>query len=370
LKKTGLYSKVFLIILFIIVQIYCWLRFGVSLHQDSENYIKYSQHLTQHFSFPYPRLFWYTSYAVFLSFFKFLSLSLSWVIAAQIFISAITAYALYQLTLTISGKKLEAFVACFLFISCLKIQWWNNYILTESLFINSNILFFYLLTKYKHLSIQSFLLIPFLVFIFFIRPTGIITIISFGCYLLCLLWKNQYKLKWIYYLCILTIAVIIIPLTDLMSSNFNIIEPLKNQHIICGISDIMVGDNKPSPQQKSALSQFIFYTLHNPVSFLKISMQKMFYFWSTYRPGYSNLHNAVSLFYFAPIYLFALLALFRAKIAIATKVYSLTFIGLNCLLVLATCVNWDSRFLAPLLPFIFILAGIGFGTFLDLLKDL
>jgi len=50
--------------------------------------------------------------------------------------------ALYKITLKISEHHLAAFIACLLFICCIKIQWWNNYILTEPLFINTNILFF------------------------------------------------------------------------------------------------------------------------------------------------------------------------------------------------------------------------------------
>jgi len=216
----------------------------------------------------------------------------------------------------------------------------------------------------QQLKLLRFL--PFLIFLFFIRPTGLITVIYFTFFVLYLVGKNKVKL---YQVCAFTfiIGIITLLLANQMLDDYNIVEPLQNGEVICGVSQAPLSANVPKirVEFQSKLLRFVFFIWVNPFYFLKISFYKAFYFWTTFRPGFSFLHNLVSLIFFLPIYFFALFACWKTKIPNAIKVYILTFITWTFILVIVTCVNWNSRFLAPALPFVFILAGLGMGNFIS-----
>gem|GEM_PF-2685656 len=173
----------------------------------------------------------------------------------------------------------------------------------------------------------------------------------------------------LYQVCAFTfiIGIITLLLANQMLDDYNIVEPLQNGEVICGVSQAPLSANVPKirVEFQSKLLRFVFFIWVNPFYFLKISFYKAFYFWTTFRPGFSFLHNLVSLIFFLPIYFFALFACWKTKIPNAIKVYILTFITWTFILVIVTCVNWNSRFLAPALPFVFILAGLGMGNFIS-----
>jgi len=223
---------------------------------------------------------------------------------------------------------------------------------------------FYFLSKYQDFSWRIFRLIPFLVFIFFIRPTGIVTVITFTIYLLYLVGRNVSKKQFAYYL-VLPLIVVFLILANKMLSYYNIIEALQNGQIICGLNDIKthIADTEKYSHYQSNLLKIVLFIWDNPVHFIKISFYKMSYFLSTCRPTYSYEHNFVSIVFFLPVYAFAILAGFKSKIKLIYKIYILSFIGLIFALVLVTYINWDSRFLTPILPFIFILSATGSDTF-------
>jgi len=356
-------QKAFLLIIFLLVQLFCWSKFGVVHYLDSTNYIEYGQYILQNFSFPYRRLFWYTGYALFLAFFQLFKLSLTWVVLTQILFAAFAALAIYHLSLKISNHNIDAFVATLLYIICIKIQWWNNYILTESLFISCNVLILYFLSKFKHFSWRVFIILPFLLFVFFIRPSGIVTVLAFTVYVFYLIW-NEDKLGSLASYFIIPFLILLALLTDKMVQGYGIIESLQSGAIICGMEGLEINANPPNIglSYKSTLVQLVLFIFDNPVYFLELSFHKMIYFWSTYRPGYSTLHNIFSILFFLPVYLLAIWGWYKSKIPKAIKIYLFTFLSLTCFLVILTCVNWDSRFLAPVLPFVFMLAGLGFGT--------
>lgn len=364
--QSVFYQKVLLLVAFLLVQFFCWLKFGVVQYLDSENYIEYGQHILQNFSFPYRRLFWYTSYALFLAFFQLFKLSLLWVVLTQILLSAFAVLAIYLLTLKISNYSIDAFVATLLYIICIKIQWWNNYILTESLFISCNVLLFYAISKFREFSWRIFMILPFLLFIFFIRPSGLITVAAFAVYVFYLIW-NEGKFGILKNYLIMAFVLLIALLADKMVQNYGIIESLQSGAIICGIENLELSttaSTKTILNSQSTTLQLAFFISNNPVYFIQLSFNKMIYFWSTYRPDYSVLHNIFSLLFFSPVYLLAIFGWWKSQISKALKIYWFTFITLTCFLVIITCVNWDSRFLAPVLPFVFVLSGLGFGSIL------
>jgi len=142
------------------------------------------------------------------------------------------------------------------------------------------------------------------------------------------------------------------------------LESLQSGAIICGIESLESSVNLPQIRLeiKFTLLQLLFFIIDNPIYFIELSFHKMIYFWSTYRSGYSTLHNISSILFFSPVYVLAILGWWKCKIPTAIKIYLSTFLGLTCFLVIITCVNWDSRFLAPALPFVFVLSGLGFGN--------
>ncbi len=351
--------KMILVLLFLLVQTYLWFRFGVHQHFDSQRYLESSRTLLENGSLSHPHMFWYSSYALFLAFFQFLKLSLTWVVLAQVSLSALASAALYKMTLQIEPNNYAAFLATAFFILCIKVQWWNYYILTESLFISMNILFFYCLSKFDQPSWKLLLLIPLLVLVFFIRPSGIITVLSFIVYLFYLFAVNRERLKWMMLVAVGILATSFLILATMLES-YDILEPLQNAEVICGVpqENWAVTNQAAVNSERAEWIQYVLFVAGNIGFFLKVSSAKAFYFWTTWRPENSFMNNLFSLCYFVPIYILAIYSL-RNKSKSALLSYVLAFICLTFLMVLVTCVNWNSRFISPILPFVFLLAGLG-----------
>lgn len=352
----------FLFLIWIGTHLYLWQRFGLFYHDDSHRYYTYAMGIVNEGYFPFNHNFWYLGYALFLSPFVYFSLPSGAILFGQVVLSGIAAIALGKATYQLSGKVWAGIIASALFILWFRIQWFNYYILTESVFVNLNILFFYALLQYRQLSFKYLLLLPLLAFTCLIRPNGFFTLLAFLLYLSALIYEQYPKIFW-KALPILTILVIFaFAWLNQMLDNFLIIRAFEKGEIICVSAQNTLTPSSSlqlPPMKSSPLYKLIYFVIFNFSYFIELAFWRLMYFFGSVRSGYSTLHNALIVVVQYPCYLFALFAIFRNRFFFPAKVYLVSFILLYALLAVFTGANWNGRFIAPVLPFVFMLAGIG-----------
>lgn len=146
---------------------------GVKIANDSPRYIFYANQVVEMGTFPSGQFFWYLGYIGFLSLFFSLNLGYPFIVAFQVLISGLAMLALYRSSIKITkGNYAVAFLAAAFYSLWPKIQLWNFYILTDSLFTSMTIISFWALVHIKNWK-SILMIIPLLIFSFLIRPNGI-----------------------------------------------------------------------------------------------------------------------------------------------------------------------------------------------------
>ena len=113
----------------------------------------------------------------------------------------------------------------------------------------------------------------------------------------------------------------------------------------------------PDTDQPGLLRMALF-VLYNPWYFFKAMVLKIVFLLSGIRPYYTILHNVYSLSWNIMIYIFFIMGCRAAtRRDIVTVVVGAMV--LNCLLVGISSVDWDNRFLAPMVPGLVLIAGGG-----------
>jgi hypothetical protein len=105
------------------------------------------------------------------------------------------------------------------------------------------------------------------------------------------------------------------------------------------------------------LVRFILVYIYQPVYMLKLTLLKAVLFLAHAKPYYSWGHNLLIMIYLYPSYVFMVKGLPGMRNDL--KVFIIIFILIQFGLVALTSENWDGRFLLPLLPLMFGMAGGG-----------
>jgi hypothetical protein len=108
------------------------------------------------------------------------------------------------------------------------------------------------------------------------------------------------------------------------------------------------------------VSAIVAFAWEKPWYFINLAFHKLFYLYSHIRPYFSGFHNLLSLLYLAPAYLFAIygLAVTRDVQRPVRMLLICTFCALSAISAL-TFIDWDGRFLIPVLYIVFLFAANG-----------
>lgn len=365
---NPLYAQATLLILWLIVQLILYKVTGVKIANDSPRYIFHANRLIEAGVVPAGQNFWYVGYIGFLAFFRVLDLGYSTVVGFQVFLSGLAALALYQATLHITGRNFTVAVfATALYVLWPKIQLWNFYILTDSLFASMMIISFWALVYIKNWQ-QGIAVLPLFLFAFLVRPSGIGFLVAVAAfvYFTALIHYKKTAVRtglWLFPLLI----VFTFLLLNKMLIPFKLIETYARGEVIFLYQGVLVdgGDQLNLPDwTEPPLFKLFYFIVHNPVYFIKLVCLKLFFFFSNGRPYYSLVHN-VFLLLLLPVYYFAVKGGISKKILSPPKAFIITFIIFQAFIVMLTVEDWDGRFLVPVLPFVFVLAATGFYLFLQ-----
>lgn len=343
-------------LLWLLVQLSCYLAYGIRVGADSAVYIDYAHRLLEG-QWPEGRLLWYTSYISLLAGIFALGGHTGWVVVVQMSFSALAAFALWKAIKHLSADSLTAFLAVFLYIVWIKIHQWNIFIYTESVFTSLAILSFSVFFLSAR-AWQYTLAVLLIIITFFVRPSGFSFLAGWLVYAVVVLpWPG--RVKWLF---VLTAGVTVLLLLNFMLTDFVLAESYARGEIIYpGIQlGVDVPDNLGLPaEDKPPLWRLLLFIAYHPWYFAKLCLIKLSLFFANVKPYFSLLHNTLIVVLLYPLYALAVRGYRIMPGHRQEKYFVLGFIFSQGLTVMLTTVDWDGRFLVPILPFIFIFSAFG-----------
>ena len=360
------YAQLLLLFLWLVVQLILFKVTGVKIANDSPRYIFHATRLTDTGIIPGGQNFWYAGYIGLLTLFMALNTGYTALIAFQVLLTGFAVVALYSATLKITkGNLVAAFFATAFYVLWPKIHLWNFYILTDSTFSSMMVISFWALVHLRNWK-GGIAVLPLFLYSFLIRPNGIGFLVAavVFIYFLALRHNRMLTLKVRVWLFPLVIALTLLVLNKMLTS-FHLIETYARGEVIYLFKGVLVeGRNRLNLPASNRLPLFKVFSfiIYNPIFFIKLSGLKLSFFILNVRPYYSVFHNAFLLL-LLPIYYLAVRGVISKTISLSAKAFILAFIGFQAFIVMLTVEDWDGRFLVPVLPFVFILAGVGLSKF-------
>jgi hypothetical protein len=304
-------------------------------------------------------LLWYSGYTVFLSLSKLVFHSIYPTIVFQYVFSLTATVFFYRGLATLLKNKEAAFIATLLVIMYIPIQQWNTCLLTESVFISVILLFVWAFSLEKT-SHKWFMLFSLAVLAALTRPNGGIVLLTCCC-MYGMQFFRQAKKLWLFFI---TGAAIILFLLNSFTDTFYqfLLDSFNKGEIICGYDQwttsagMCIADDPSS----GSIAKIVHLVFSNPAKSMELFTGRFAALWMDVRSYYSLPHNVYIVLYLLPAYVMAIIGFIQyknafAELALATLLYG----GINSMLVMLTYADWDGRFLAPLLPVVFIWAGLG-----------
>jgi len=328
--------------------------------------------LRGHFEFSYH--FWYAGYIAILALSKLIFGSIYCSIFLQCALSLIAVISFFNALERIFKNTNIAFFSTLPVILYYPIQIWNMCLLTESIYISLILLFIWaysLLNKKKW-----FYLISIAVAASITRPNGGILIITLIILYIYDQWttNRQFAKRLLGASILICIPCLILFLqysTDVYLQF--LMQSFNKGEIICGYSGWIVPVNSINAESihNNSISQVLTLMLKYPLEYIQLACYRFLALWSDIRPYYSFSHNLYIIVSLSLLYIFAGIGLIRyAKKYSDLFMLTISYCVFNSLIIMITYADWDGRFLAPLLPVVFIWSGLGIYSFLRYFKKI
>lgn len=311
---------------------------------------------------------WYSGYIAFLVLCKSIFHSIYASIAIQYILSLLSTIFFYKGLIKLLKNEQAAFYATLLVVFFTRIQLWNTSLLTESIFISLILLFVWAFTIEKK-SVKWFSLILIAVLAASVRPNGGILILT-CCGVYAIQSIQQEKRFPTFFTIGIAITLLIIHFSTETFYLF-LLDSFNKGEIICGYTHWTSSHetyivNNPS---SGSLTKIIQLLSSDPVKSVKLFLSRFLILWADIRPYYKPGHNIYLGIYLLISYTTAVIGFIKYRkefsvLALGTLLYC----GMNSFLVMITYADWDGRFLAPLLPIVFIWSGLGIYFSIQFLK--
>lgn len=106
------------------------------------------------------------------------------------------------------------------------------------------------------------------------------------------------------------------------------------------------------------MSRVLHFAGHNPGFLARLMAGKLLVFFSSVKPYYSLGHRLISVLVLWPLYYLAFRGARQARVWLPARAFLIGVPLLQAGVVMLTVDDYDVRFLAPVLPFIFVLAAL------------
>ncbi len=305
----------------------------------------------------------YLGYSIFVTPFVALGLGKVAIAMAQIALSAIAAVCLYLIGERFFGARI-GLTAALLYALYPDIQYWNLIIYAESVFASMLVISMWLVLR-THDGPSLALALCVVAFTCTVRPHGVGFALAAGVYGLYLLWlQKKHKTMVIVAVGAVICAPVCWKLLGVMVGHERVLDIYLSGEVIWGYAGNAL---EPAADIRESRAQFdhpvsavLGFVAEQPGYFLSLMSRKLFYLYAHVRPYFSDLHNLLSIVYLVPAYIFAVVGLpvsddgqRPARVLLVS-----TFLFLSGISAL-TFVDWDGRFLIPLLSVVFLYAAIG-----------
>ena len=341
--------------------------------------MEYAKNLQDGFYFD-AHNFWYFTYSLFIYFLHFVNSNILFIVISQYAIGLLAVFSLYKTYMLLFNDNIGAFLTGLTYILFAELTTWNSYILCESLFCSLTCISLYLLTRLhkQHYSPLSICITFFTLSLTVLtKPTGIALLGALCILFIYKNWNNSPSLVFkIFFSSILIFCILL--LVNQMLTTFLLVEnyitgdivyaasTIKNMHNIHWIvltppKNLYIPTNDHQP-----IIRLILFITHNFVFWIQLFLLKITYFISHIRPYWSWKHNLFSSIFLYPFYYFAIKFLTNTNVNKELRIFALSYIFLHTTIIGVTSVDWDGRFLMPLLPIFFLL---GTHSFLQLLNS-
>jgi hypothetical protein len=373
-------TKYFLPILGILYFVFSYLMFqylGIKIVADSPRYLDYAANMREQGFFVEEHNIWYVSYPIFILLLSYLHPSPALIVFAQYSLGLISLICLYKAVRLYSQNDWAAGVSGLLYLLYFKNTLYPAYILTESLYISLTCISLWCLVQWR--SQQWGLLgkaLSCLIFLatIFCKPTGIALLGALTVPVLYGYWKKIPSPVLKTGLVLFTLAGMML-LLNTMLETFLVLYEYERGDLIYGmflfegkdfypyLSLEPPADLRMPDKSYSVFIQIILFVLYNPWFWFKQFVGKLLLFFLHVRPFWSWMHNVHSILLLLPSYYLALRFLKSGRMDRSALLFSVVFIGIHALSVGIMTEDWDGRFLSPVLPLIFGLAGMGLSQF-------
>lgn len=302
---------------------------------------------------------WYSGYITVLVLCKSVFHSIYPSILFQYILSFIATLFFYQGLLKLTNNKQAAFFTTLLVICYMPIQQWNTCLLTESIFISLILLFVWAFSFEKTVP-KWLMLILISILATTVRPNGgILLLCCFAFYGIQSIQQNK-KFPVFFSIGIAIALLILHSFTDTFYQF--LLDSFNKGEIICGY-DHWTSPNKthiPNNASRGSITKILNLISSNPLKSMQLFASRFVALWSDVRMYYSLSHNLFIGFYLLTAYATAIIGFIQyRKVFAELALITILYCGLNSLLIMITYADWDGRFLAPLLPMIFIWSGLG-----------
>ncbi|MFN8243928.1 MAG: hypothetical protein U0X40_07735 [Ferruginibacter sp.] len=337
-------------------------RYGIQLGGEAEKYIDNARRILRHDELRNGVFgVFYFSYSIIVAFFIQFSFNLAGVAVLQLLLSFLAALSLFYLLNSIFANRRLAFVFFLAYLLCYPIQKWNFYLYSESLHISLlTIGTWWLYRARQHKTIGAWLLFALLATaILFSRPVGVIFVLASVLVIIAGLYREGRKGFAVAGLALCMagiVALLYSPVTAFVNP-----DAIRRMEVICQVPQ-SGADTSYTEFNRAGLAK-AFTVIRDevgPGNFLKTGFRKLGAFFGLYRSYYSQASNALLLLQFI-FYPLALIGLWRRSPGTFyhTRLLASLYLLFTCLAIFVTCDDWANRFIAPLFPFILILAAGG-----------
>lgn len=384
LRRLWPWHPALLLGLWLLVQAAFLVKYhGPRYANDSELYLGYATRLAQQGYFPvekgtatiannglndfqYVHAQRYILYPWFQS--VWLRLHAGWwgIILGQIALSGLAARALYGAVRRLAGgRRGPAALATGLFVLWPDVQQFNCYLLTESLFISLSVLCFWAFVRTRAEGWPAWGgLGVLLVLTALARPNGFVVAGAVGLAGLATLFTQRRRLFWLAAgAAVLASPLVVWWLNQKLVSYF-IVETYLRGELMFATPVWAVHPSTPlvvPPTGIGQMSRVLHFAAHNPGFLARLMGGKLLVFFSSIKPYYSLGHKLVSVLVLWPLYYLAVRGARRAAVWLPGRAFLAGVPLLQAAVVMLTVDDYDVRFLAPVLPFVFALAGLATG---------
>ena len=297
------------------------------------------------------------------------------IVLGQIALSGLAALALYRAVRQLrGGQPGAAALAVGLFILWPDVQQFNCYLLTESLFTSLSVLSFWALVRVRGGSWRAgqtgpiarawALLLALLLLTALVRPNGFVVAGAAAGAGLVHLYAARRRWFW----AALGLGVLALPLAVAVLNHqlisFFLVETYARGELMFATPVWAIHPGAPlvmPPAGLGQMSRVLSFAAHNPGFLLRLMAGKLLVFFGSIKPYYSPAHRLLSVLVLWPLYYLAVRGTRRAAVWLPARAFLAAVPLLQAAVVMLTVDDYDVRFLAPVLPFVFALAALRMG---------